>query len=543
MLCVRKITFIDRAGPASQWTHNLKKQWSFGDLIAVRVHDSNERVLGSTIPVPFIAAQEGQMEWGVSWIDEDPVENPEQPAENVEADASAALHGVDGAVSTAAPAAVAAATIISSPEQPRTKDTEHASATSQDVDQLQAQDPSLPPAVQENAAPPTPPAANNTTAVPAAAAAADLVDPAGEGKPPSAPTPETVAEEANESGDEAGVQAVDGSIGFSGTTDPDVAVPPAATAPPPPRAHEAAASSGSNSTTLAASAASPGSSATATVERRPSFSKCLSINIAQAAKGLLQLDIITASGEKLAVTEANVQAALDADVAGAPQVQHYAVVLSPLKERPGSTIYAVLEFSVVVGSTDSDAAVTLAASARYSSLPTSLDIGGTCAFSTCTFYFPEKFLTGTGEYIVTNVLCVESRSDNVVQLEVALPEDLKRVGVLPDKKVVISRRGERVFLTFTWNVFDAYVDLGADKNGDAESGSAGLHVLIRDGTENKAPLDIALVGDIPHPTAKGTGPFLFFVNHAKVSNVASNLSDDAMLADILPISLITRAGV
>lgn len=514
MLCLRKITFIDRAEPEALWTYNLKKQWSYGDLIAVRVHDASERVLGSTIPVCLEAPKVAESQWGVSWIDADPFETPEPPVHDGDADTE----------STAVPHDAAEVNgDVAPPAAPQEVTPESVSAPSDPSNGVAGESPHPPPAsVESSEIPGAPPA--DTAADAAANAGTDPSNgetPAAGAAPaveeaPSAPTspaqhaaPEAADNDASpDTQPESGVPANASPVDFSPS--------------PPPQAPAAA-------------------------ERRPSFSSCFPINITQAAKGPLFFEVITGCGSKLAVAEANVQNILGRDVEGDPLVQHYASVLTPLsmkhKENRKDIVYAVLEFSVVVGSTDADAAVAMAASASYASMPTSLPAGETCAFSTNTLYFPSNFLTGTGEYIVTNVLCVESHSDNPVRLEVALPEGLKRVGVLPDKRAVISKRGGRAVFTFTWNVFDAYVDLDDAKDGDADHSAAGLHVLIRDGTENKAPVDIALVGDIPSSAAEGTGPFFFYVNHARVANIACSAADDAQLADILPISLVTRAGV
>jgi hypothetical protein len=547
MLCVRKITFVDRAEPEPLWTSKLKKQWCFGDLVAVRVQDFNERVLGSTIPLPFVSAQEGETTWGVSWIDEDPVEQPVQPDES---DTTAAFSaapqevlgtGEERKPSAALPQDVAAANAVSPQDDTN---------TSEDPEALQ------PPSTQQNAdEPPLPAAApavvpENDAAAPEPSNTAVL---AVDGDAPPTTAAEKVAEEAAEQkgvGKAADAQLIDGSVGFSATAGPETLTAEAAAnaaAHPP----SSAASSlpivpqQPSNAVPRESRRTPASSPVLPqpADRRSSFSNCLPIDITQAAKGPLFLDVITASGTKLAVTEANVQAILREDVSGSLLVRHYAVMLTPLKAKPDGTVYAVLEFSVVVGSADSDTVVSLAASARYSALPTSLEVSNACAFSTRTFYFPPKFLTGTGEYIVTNVLCVESRSDNAVRLEVALPEDLRRMGVLPDKRAVLNRRGERTYFTFTWNVLDPYVNLEASTGNDADDKTVGLHILIRDGAENQAPVDIELVGDNPSPVAELTEPFLFYVNHARMSNVAFGATDEAILAEILPISLVTRAGV
>ncbi|KPA85806.1 hypothetical protein ABB37_00151 [Leptomonas pyrrhocoris] len=559
MLCVKKIVLIDRAEPETLWTYNLKKQWSYGDMIAVRVHDANARVLGSTIPMPFAAAQEGQAEWGVSWIDEDPVEASEQPAESGGAESGAASYAADDTDGEDV-----------SPAQPHEARSENTVATPHNVDMAEGHEPppSLP-AQQSGEDAPSPPAPD--TASEGAAARPPPVDTLSEnGHLPSATAAEKAAEETSENGDGAGAQVNDGSAGLSASTGAAAAAgagagashsseSPPSTPIPNGTSNAAAAAAAHNApgslqgeggipravTHSPVSPATPSNPQPAV--RRPSFSSCVPINIAQAAKGPLLLEVITATGTKLAVKEADVQAILGEDVLGAPVVHHYAIVMTPLKAKPkkeqDSTVYAVLEFSVVVGATDGDTAISMAANTRYAPVPTELEVGSTCAVSTRTFYFPPKFLTGRGEYIVTNVLCVESRSDNPVQLEVALPEELKKVGVLPDKKGVINRKGQRVFFTFTWNVFDAYVDVDAGKDSDADRSTVGLHVLIRDGTENKVPVEIAFVGDLPSATAESTGPFMFYVNHAKVSNVACCSTDEAILDDILPISLVTRAGV
>ncbi|KPI83291.1 hypothetical protein ABL78_7672 [Leptomonas seymouri] len=544
------------------WSHHLKKQWSFGDLIAVRVQDANGLVLGSTIPMPFAALQEGQSAWGVSWINADPVVEPGQRAGGVEVESSVASNHADNAKFEDED---------SSPAEPQKVTSVIASAPFHSVDVVEGQGPP-----QLTASP------KGSEEAPQQSPALDVAS-GGSAASPSLPPSAlpfntlaaneqlpsvTAAEEAKESGDEAGAQVNDGSASFSASTGAALATPTAGAPRSPVSAPAATSPIGAAKVAAAADTASAGlqggggggvthvathRSASSTMPwslqpdvRPPTFSKCLPISIKQASKGPLSLDVITASGTKLAIAEADIQATLHDDVSGSPVVHHYAVVVAPLKAKPqakqDNAVYAVLEFSVVIGSTDSDTAILMSVSALSSSVPTSLEIGNTCAFSSRTFYYPPKFLTGTGDYIVTNVLCVESRSDNPVQLTVALPDSLKNMGVLPDKMTVIQRRGDRAFFTFTWGVFDAYVDIDANKDIDADRSTVSLHLLIRDGTQNRAPVEIALIGDLPLPQAKNTGPFMFYVNHAKVSNISCSPIDSAILADFLPISLVTRAG-
>lgn len=556
MLCVRKITFIDRAEPETVWAHNLKRQWKFGDLIAVRVHDFNERVLGSTIPMPFVAATAGEAEWGVSWIDADPVEEaavPFAPEHESDANESSEIQSpaqpleageeggaTEGAAATGPPASAAGEDGQAPPKSPMSQQGSEVAPTAPSAESAEEAAPQAPAPASEDAQAPPAAAVNKGDAAASEDGAEAPANDASVGF--SATTGDEAVRKAVSEADAAAAAAAAAVVpGVAPSPSTNVAVSASATDVPPPPSHDPS----THRSGPTSSVASPVSPASQPAVRRPSFSNCIPISLAQAAKGPLFLDVITASGTKLAVTEANVQGILGADVAGEPLVQHYAIVLTPLSAKYDKTVNAVLEFSVVVGTNDGDAAIAMAASARYSPVPTSLEAGGVCAFSTRTFYYPPSFLTGTGDYIVTNVLCVESRSDNAVRLEVALPEDLKRIGVLPDKKLILNRRGERAFFTFTWNVFDAYVSLDADKDKDdeADHSAVGLHVLIRDGTENKAPVDVALIGGLPSPAEESTSPFMFYVNHARISNVACNAANEAALADILPISLVTRAGV
>ncbi|KAI5686195.1 hypothetical protein MNV84_03875 [Leishmania braziliensis] len=134
-------------------------------------------------------------------------------------------------------------------------------------------------------------------------------------------------------------------------------------------------------------------------------------------------------------------------------------------------------------------------------MSTPLCASSTCVFSTHTFYFPSKFLTRNGVYIVTNVLCVASFSDSTVHLKIALPEGLSRMHVLPEKKAVLKRRGERTYFTCTWDVLSPCVDTANGKNRDWKLASAGFHALIRDGAESRAPVDIELARETP-PTER-----------------------------------------
>lgn len=497
MLCIRKLALIDRAEPGTVWSYDLKKQWYYGDLVAVRVHDSNEKVLGSTIPDVFAPTSEaGQSTVCASWINEYPEEEPMAPEKVPE----------------------------ESPGEPSPCDSRGEAA-------IDGSDPPEP-----TASPVTPGSTtngfNNLTAPPGGVAAGvKYAEPCSASNPPQPEFPAGGAAESDQTvtSDKPSAAA---KTATKAAEDPSV-LPTSLAVAPGSSFSEAPTGEGNGAACVPASATP--------VARKPRFSGCTPISIAEAPKGVLQFQVITVFGTRVAVGEANVQSILEADTSGSPHVQHYAVLIIPVNTNAesASTIHAVLEFSVVVGTTDIATVVSLAASASYAPMSTPLRAGSTCAFSTHTFYFPSKFLSGNGVYIVTNVLCAESLSDNSVHLEFALPEDLKRMHVLPEKKVVLKERGERAYFTCTWDVLSPYVGTATEK--DSERTSAGLHVLIRDGSESRAPFDIELVGEPPSTKAKGVGPYMFFVNHAKVTNNSCNAGDEGILMNILPISLVTRA--
>ncbi|KAG5505024.1 hypothetical protein JKF63_04471 [Porcisia hertigi] len=500
MLCVRTLTFVDRAESESVWNYELKKQWSFDSPVAVRVHDSNENVLGSTIPVPFIpVSRSGKSILCASWISEDPVEEP------------VSLENGHGKILE---------------ELPASKGGDSSEATKTPVSPANRRDDceKLPP----------PP------------------DDVAEGVQGSESSPASIPPQSESSarGASEGDQAV--------TLVPSLVTAAAAAAAAAPAETTMEAAEDSSVGVIFSSANSAGSPcrkasagedsdavvSRAPVARRPTFNDCMPINIAKAPKGVLRFQVITLLGTTVAVGEANVQSILKADTSKSPQVQHYAVLITPAnrKAESPSTIHAVLEFSVVVETTDVATVVSLAASASWDPMPTPLLAGSTCGFSTHTFYFPSQFLSASGVYIVTNVLCVESFSDDPVQLEIALPEDLQQMRVLPRKKALLKKRGERAYFTCTWDVFSPYLDTTNGPSSDGERISVGFHVLIRDGADSRTPVLIELVGGPPQADARGLGPYMFFVNHAKITNSSCNVDDESILMDILPISLITRAG-
>ncbi|KAK7194808.1 hypothetical protein NESM_000401200 [Novymonas esmeraldas] len=500
MLCVRKLTFVDRSEPAALWRRDLKKQWYCDDLVAVRVHDSNQKVLGSTIPSCFsVPSEASQSTVCVSWVDEDPVEEPVAPD-------SAALEAPENT------------------PQPADEGDQPAPATS-------SQAPESADAAEGNPADTSADAAD--TEGPANGAATPL-------NPPPVESPDAPSDDA---------PLANSGATASATLPPSEAANPAAVladdaAPPTSPQAPLTVSSDSGAGAGEENGGVDGECPTSEAARKRSFSSCMPIGVAHAPKGVLHFEIITMFGTRVAACEANVQSILKADSSESPIVQHYGVLITPANAKAdgANTIHAVLEFSVVVGTTDVASVVSLAAGAAYSPIATQLRHGNTCAFSTNTFYFPDRFLSGDSVYIVSNVLCVESLSDNPVRLEIALPEDLKRMHVLPAKKAVLNGRGKRAYFACTWDVFSPYVASAAGADDDAGRTSAGFHVLIRDGTENRAPVDIGLVGGPPQTDAECVSPYMFFVNHARVTNNSCSVAEDAILMDILPISLVTRAG-
>ncbi|GET88619.1 hypothetical protein, unknown function [Leishmania tarentolae] len=498
MLCIRKLALIDRAESGTVWSYNVKKQWYYGDSVAVRVHDSNGKVLGSTIPDVFAPTSEaGPTTACVSWINEYSVEESmapeiapeESPGKSSVGDSrgEAVIDGSGLSAHTVSPVTLG--------------------STMNGFGNLN-----------------TPPGG--------VAAGAKHSESCSASNLPQSEFPAGSAAESDQNGTSDEPTAAPPKTEMKAAEDLSVLPTSLAVAPGFPLS-EAPTGEREGASCVLVSAAS--------VARKPICTHCTPISIAQAPNGVLYFQVITVFGTNVAVGEVSLQSLLEMDTSELPHVRHYAVLMTPVNTHAGSasTIHAVLEFSVVVGTTDIATVVSLATSASYAPMSTPLRAGSTCAFSTHTFYFPSRFLAGNGAYIMTNVLCVESLSDNSVHLEIAVPEDLKRMHVLPEKKAVLKKQGERAYFTCTWDVLSPYVDTANAK--DSKRTSAELHVLIRDGAESRPPVPIELVGDLPPTEAESMGPYMFFVNHAKFTNNCCSAGDEAILRDILPISLITRA--
>ncbi|KAG5479302.1 hypothetical protein LSCM4_01894 [Leishmania orientalis] len=470
-----------------------EEEWCYGDLIAVRVHDFNEKVLGSTIPAAFAPTSEaGNPALCVSWIGEDPLEESVQPEK---------VPGESPAGDSRGEASIGGSKLPEPSASPVT-----------------------PGSTMDGCEKPTAPACGVSAAA----------EPSPASNPPQPDFTPGGAAEGDRTVTFERQSAAGSKAATEATVDPSV-LPTSLSA----ALADSPRSEGSNGEP---SGAAQVPAPVAPVARKPRHSDCTPISISQAPKGVLHFQVITTLGTKVAVAEANVQSTLEADASESPHVQHYAVVITAnASAESASMVYAVLEFSVVIGTTTIAKVASLAASASYAPMCTPLLVGSTCAFSTNTFYFSSKFLAGKGVYIVTNLLCVESFSDNSVSLEIALPDDLKQMHVLPEKKIILEKRGERAYFTCTWDVFSPYVDTANSKSGDSKRASPGFHVLIREGAENRAPVDIELAGELPPTKAEGVGPYMFFVNHAKITNISCSAGDMTVL-DILPISLVTRAG-
>lgn len=494
-------------------------------MVAVRVQEPDGRVLGSTIPIPCQAFPcNGNQCWGAAWIEEIP-----RTQEEVEEEKDA-------------PQQDEPVEVVENAGPNSDSETHNASEASAAT----AQSPALE-------------AAHQSPLVPPASAGAD-----GESKEDANPPHSPVADNCTAAVTEASGEA-DGtphpSVSPAGTNSEDVPLtPPHAPEPseevqPPINGNASSNPSGSDADAAPVNSAAKHQESTGyassegdtnmlsmSFHQKVSFTNCFPINITRAQKGSLVLEVITAKGTQLASVTTEVPVFTPEDMARDRNVLHYSTFLTPAKVKNVSTttVYGIIDFSIVTGEVDSEAAVEAVASSICDMIPTKINASGACGFSTQDFYFPPEFVSGKGIYIVSNVLCIESYSSSTVKIEVVVPEGLRALHIFPSPAATLRNRGERAYFTFTWGAYDTFISASAEESGDLSFGTtSSLHVLVRDGDENKAPIDIAMHGELPTTENGIPRPYTFWVNKTMVSSITCSEKDQKSISKVLPISLIT----
>ncbi|KAK7194804.1 hypothetical protein NESM_000400800 [Novymonas esmeraldas] len=133
---------------------------------------------------------------------------------------------------------------------------------------------------------------------------------------------------------------------------------------------------------------------------------------------------------------------------------------------------------------------------------------GTVRVSTVDFYYPSFFLTGTGEYIVSNVLCAMNMTESsalAMQL-VPLRSASNYIATEPSQ-VITVRPQQRVYFTATWNLTNC-----------ACMKTLEMQLTVNGSQKPSAPVLIKVHNQVPQTSGNTDLPFHYWVNTTCITN-------------------------
>lgn len=478
MLFVKRLVLIDLPEETGKFAGRAEGQWGAGDLVAVRVKSRNAGVMGSTIP-KTLAYDAVDGAWSAAWLEEDKLP----------------------------PASITASDVVATPAVPQQEHEEEAAEPPAPAAPAPEEEQEEPEEMEELTA--------NTDASSHAGGEAGV-----EGD--AAPVAEELTTaDADADADAKGIAAVS-----TDAAPEDVTAIEASANTSGSQAAEAPAAHTAATTTHAASAPPQQPASPMTVDQLVGIELLCSPD-----NCLIELEVITIFGVVKCTAVANISSVF----AEAP-LQHFAAVLWPngaAKSDP-RTVFGVLEFTVALPEWLRAQSAPVAELVRFSPaarVPTPIATP-VAAVSTVDLYFPACFLTSTGAYIVSNVVCFESASDREVAVRFATTGESHIVKVTPSK-FTLRAKGERVFVCCTLDLFPrAKPSAAAAARGPLELTT--LYALLREDGVNVAPIDFTIHSEPPEPSE--TNPsFLFWANTTKVSNMPCMAHETAEMQAVLPV--------
>lgn len=133
---------------------------------------------------------------------------------------------------------------------------------------------------------------------------------------------------------------------------------------------------------------------------------------------------------------------------------------------------------------------------------------GTVRVSTVDFYYPSFFLTGTGEYIVSNVLCAMNmtESSSLAMQLVPLRSAANYIATEPSQ-VITVRPQQRVYFSATWNLTNR-----------ACMKTLEMQLTVNGSQKPSAPVLIKVHNQVPQTSSNTDLPFHYWINTTCVTN-------------------------
>ncbi|RNF24271.1 uncharacterized protein Tco025E_02630 [Trypanosoma conorhini] len=157
---------------------------------------------------------------------------------------------------------------------------------------------------------------------------------------------------------------------------------------------------------------------------------------------------------------------------------------------------------------------------------------GSVRVSTLDFYFPSFMLTGTGEYIVSSVMCAMNMTENgalAMQL-VPLAGARDYISVEPPQVITVKPQ-QRVYFTATWSIAER-----------ACMKELQMQLAVNGSQPPSAPITISVHNSPPQPKTADT-PYLYWLNTTCVTNRQFSMSQEfPLVCALLPVFRFVSNG-
>ncbi|EPY27768.1 hypothetical protein STCU_05570 [Strigomonas culicis] len=157
---------------------------------------------------------------------------------------------------------------------------------------------------------------------------------------------------------------------------------------------------------------------------------------------------------------------------------------------------------------------------------------GSVRVSTLDFYYPSFFLSSTGQYIISNVVCAMNMTESSSLAMQLLPRGLAASYVQTNPPQVITvRPQQRVYFSGTWLLSQA-----------ACMRSMELQLTVNGSQRPTAPIIIHVHNSVPQPASSDL-PYHYWVNTTCVTNRAMMPSQELpLIKTILPVHRLIGNG-
>lgn len=158
---------------------------------------------------------------------------------------------------------------------------------------------------------------------------------------------------------------------------------------------------------------------------------------------------------------------------------------------------------------------------------------GAVSVSSVDFFFPSHFLSGRGQYIVTNVLCAKNMTDtNSLAMELVPLNGASRYLQTCPASVITVKPQHHAYFSATWDL---------QKMPYRGSPPLELQLVVNGPHSPTRNILIRVHHSLPHSTSKDV-PYLYWINKTCLSNREMPLADEtSRLEQVLPVYCLITA--